>query len=200
MRYVARVTFRGGNYSMIITHYREKLINAIIFFAKNTQYCGKTKLMKLLYFLDFCHFKQTGKSVTGLDYFAWEMGPVPQALFVEISNRMQPDMAEAIQVVPIDKFQKIVAMKRFNGEFFTPREKRILENVSFIFKDVRADDMVEISHLPNAPWERTLREKGEWQEIDYLLALDDTTGSLSIDEAKERMEELAEMHRIFGVM
>ena len=67
--------------SMIITHHREKLINAIIYFAKNTTYCGKTKLLKLLYFLDFYQFKQTGKSVTGLDYFAWKMGPVPKELF-----------------------------------------------------------------------------------------------------------------------
>ena len=52
---------------MINTYHREKLINAIIYFAQNTKYCGKIKLFKLLYFLDFWHFKQTGKSVTGLD-------------------------------------------------------------------------------------------------------------------------------------
>jgi len=62
---------------MIITHQRDKLINAIIYLSSNTNYCGKTKLMKLLYFRDFKHFRQTGKSVTGLDYYAWEMGPVP---------------------------------------------------------------------------------------------------------------------------
>ena len=185
---------------MILTHRRAKLLNAIIYFAQNTNFCGKTKLMKLLFFLDFLHFRETGKPVTGLDYFAWKKGPVPRALFDEISNQMQPDMAEAIKVAPIDKFQKIVAKKRFNDEFFTPRETRILESVSFIFKDARAEDMVEISHLPNAPWEKTLKEKGEWQKIDYLLALDDTTRSLSIDEAKEIMEEIAETHRIFGAM
>jgi hypothetical protein len=48
---------------MIITNQREKLVNAIIYFCHNTKYCGKTKLMKLLYFLDFIHFKQTAKSV-----------------------------------------------------------------------------------------------------------------------------------------
>jgi hypothetical protein len=52
---------------MLITHERDKLINAIIFFAKNTRFLGKTKLCKLLYFLDFEHFKETGRPVTGLD-------------------------------------------------------------------------------------------------------------------------------------
>ena len=61
-----------------------------------TRKCGKVKLFKLLYFLDFEHFKATGRSVTGLDYFAWQMGPVPAALFDEIETP-QPDMASALR-------------------------------------------------------------------------------------------------------
>ena len=76
---------------MIITYHREKLLNAIIYMANNTMFCGKTKLLKLLYFLDFKHFKQTAKSVTGLDYYAWEKGPVPKKLFEELSGNMKPD-------------------------------------------------------------------------------------------------------------
>ena len=53
---------------MMVPHDRDKLINAIVFFAKNTKYCGKIKLIKLLYLLDFEHFRQTGRSVTGMDY------------------------------------------------------------------------------------------------------------------------------------
>ena len=32
---------------MIKTHEREKLINAIVFFAANTEHCGKIKLLYL---------------------------------------------------------------------------------------------------------------------------------------------------------
>ncbi len=81
---------------MLICHDREKLIHAIIFFATKTRKCGKVKLFKLLYFLDFEHFKATGRSVTGLDYFAWQMGPVPAALCDEIETP-QPDMASALR-------------------------------------------------------------------------------------------------------
>ena len=65
---------------MLLSHEREKLINAIIYFAKYTQYLGKIKLFKLLYLLDFEHFRMTGRSVTGLGYHAWKYGPVPIAL------------------------------------------------------------------------------------------------------------------------
>ena len=80
---------------MLINHERQKLINAIIYFANNTRYLGKIKLCKLLYFLDFEHFKQTGRPVTGLDYFAWPMGPVPVSLYNETSSP-EPDMGSQI--------------------------------------------------------------------------------------------------------
>jgi uncharacterized phage-associated protein len=183
---------------MINTHHREKLINSMVYFAKNTEFCGKTKLMKLLYFLDFTHFKQTGKSVTGLDYFAWERGPVPKELFEEISDNMKPDMKSAIKIIPTEGFQQIRAKKKFNDRYFSKKELELLENISFMFKDAQADNMVESTHLKNEPWDRTLKEKGEFQKIDYMLAIDSETFSLPYDEARERMEERSEMFKVFG--
>jgi uncharacterized phage-associated protein len=183
---------------MILTHHREKLINAIIYFATHTKYCGKTKLMKLLYFLDFKYFKQTGKSVTGQDYFAWQMGPVPRDLFEELSDDMRPDLKSAIQPLPKEGFQKIQPKRRFDDQYFSPKEMRLLEEISFIFADAKAEDMIESTHLKNEPWDRTLKQKGEYKKIDYLLAIDSEIVSLPYDEAKERMEERSEMYKIFG--
>ncbi len=184
---------------MIITNHRQKLINAIIYFAKNTKYCGKTKLLKLLYFLDFTHFKQTGKSVTGQDYFAWRMGPVPKDLFEELSGNMKSDMKAVIKELPADKeFQHINPKKQFNADFFSKKEMKLLENISFVFKDAKADLMIESTHLKNEPWDKTLKEKGEFQKIDYMLAIDSDIASLPFDEAMERMEEISEVHKLFG--
>jgi uncharacterized phage-associated protein len=183
---------------MIITHHREKLINAIIFFANNTKYCGKTKLLKLLYFLDFFHFKQTGKSVTGLDYFAWEMGPVPKELFEELSGDIKPDMKNAIHELAAEGFQQISTKKGFDDRYFSKKEMKLLKDISYIFKDAQADAMVESTHLKNEPWEETLKEKGLFQKIDYMLAIDSDLISLPYKEAKERVEERTEMYNIFG--
>jgi len=184
---------------MIITHNRERLINSIVYFSKNTKYCGKTKLMKLLYFLDFIHFRETGKSVTGLNYYAWKMGPVPKDLYEEL-DVMKPDMAKAISITPSGPFLGIRARKMFDPQPFTPRQKRILKELSEIFADAKADQMVEVTHLKRHPWDRTLKEKGEFQEIDYLLSLDGSAGSLDIEDVIEFMEERAEMHDIFGTV
>lgn len=183
---------------MIIKRQREKLINAIIYFCQNTKYCGKTKLMKLLYFFDFMHFKQTGKSVTGLDYYAWDMGPVPKDLYEELEC-MNSDLAKAISIMPQDKFQKICARQKINDNYFTPRQKKLLSVISEIFRDSKAEQMVESTHLKNHPWDKTIKQKGRLCKIDYMLAIDDTKESLSYEDAQETMEEIDEMRKIFGV-
>lgn len=183
---------------MIITHHREKLINAIIYFATHTRYCGKTKLLKLLYFLDFKHFKQTGKSVTGLEYFAWQMGPVPRELFEELSGNMAPDLRASINELPKEGFQQIIPKKRFDDQYFSKNEMKLLEEISFVFRVAKADEMVESTHLRNEPWDITLKEKGECKPIDYMLAIDSDIVSLPYEEAKERVKERSEMVEIFG--
>ncbi len=184
---------------MIITHHREKLINAIIYFANHTRYCGKTKLLKLLYFLDFEHFRETGKSVTGLDYFAWQMGPVPKDLFEELSGILKPDLRAAVHEVPDKKgFQKMQARKKFDSQYFSNKEMKLLEDLSYVFQDAGAEDMVESTHLKNEPWDRTLKEKGQFKLIDYMLAIDSDIASLTYEEALERHHERVEMAGIFG--
>ncbi|MEA3417110.1 MAG: Panacea domain-containing protein [Thermodesulfobacteriota bacterium] len=187
---------------MIITHSREKLINAVLFFAEKTNFCGKTKLMKLLYFLDFMHFKQTGKAVTDLDYFAWEQGPVPKVFFEEISKTPRKDLTSIVTIQNCGKFQKILPIKgkKPDLDFFSPRELMLLEEISYTFKDVQANDITDISHLPNEPWSKTKETKGMLQLIDYNLAIDTKAAkNLPPHIAKQRHIERREMLANFGV-
>jgi len=169
-----------------------------IFFAENTQNCGKIKLLKLLYFLDFRHFKETGKSVTGLDYSAWKMGPVPVSFFEELSGNMKSDLSEAIKISTIGNLQKIIPRKDFDSINFSKREKKILEYLVYIFKTAKAKDMIESAHFKNSPWEKTKNEKGLFQPIDYFLAIDDSPASISFEDAQDRVRERDEMYKSFG--
>ncbi|KAB2891390.1 MAG: SocA family protein [Desulfobulbaceae bacterium] len=186
---------------MIVTFRREKLINAVLYFARNTKFCGKTKLMKLLYFLDFTHFQQTGKAVTELDYYAWDFGPVPRDFFYELSGNMGDDLRKAVAVTKqSEKFEQVCAKIKPNLQYFSPREQRILENICVIFRDVKAEEISEISHLRNHPWDRTIKEKGESEKIDYLLAVDDGAESLSLELIQQRVKERQEMYKTYGVI
>src|SRR5450759_2114516 len=133
------------NSMMLITHEREKLIQAIIYLAKNTRFCGKIKLFKLLYFLDFEHYKITGRSVTGLKYSAWKMGPVPTALFDELESP-EPDFAAAISISEINTFLgkpmlSLNPINEFSSEFFSKRELNLLKKLAIEYREAKADDM-----------------------------------------------------------
>jgi len=187
--------------TILINHNREKLLNALIYFSKNTKVCGKTKLFKLLYFLDFIHFRETGKSVTGLNYYAWDKGPVPQDLFHELKQPYK-DLQETVILLKRaededDKLCRVIAKKPFDPSFFSRRELKIMKDLSFIFKGALAKDMVEITHLSGTPWDKTIKEKGPGKRIDYSLAVDGSKGSLSWEEIQERISEAKEVTQIF---
>lgn len=156
---------------MIINHDKERLYNAIIYFVSNTQKCNKTKLMKLLYFLDFMHFEATGASVTGLKYSAWPFGPFPEKLGLKFENLIELNQYVAIYKIEDEKNITIKPKKKFDDTHFSKRQLKLLENISFMFSEATAKDMVEITHLPNLPWETTLKNKGEKAPIDYFLAV-----------------------------
>lgn len=161
---------------MLTTHHREKLINAISYFASHTTKCGKTKLFKLLYFLDYEHYRQTGRSVTGLEYFAWKMGPVPVALMDEISMP-GPDLAEKVSFKTIPtKFNNDMMLVESKAEFdpshFTKRELSLLHQLATEYRSSAADEMIEATHLETLPWHRVfVLEEQSQGKIPYEYAL-----------------------------
>ena len=161
---------------MLITHDRERLINAIIYFAKNTNHCGITKLMKLLFLLDFEHFKLTGRSVTGQSYYAYPLGPVPGEIHTELSNDFGDDLALALQIVaePVGGYTRLTVVPKhnFDESFFSKRELSILESTAAEYKDRTAKEMVDVTHAENGVWDRVYADgEGKFQHIPYELAL-----------------------------
>ncbi|STY93446.1 Panacea domain-containing protein [Moraxella bovis] len=162
---------------MLIIHNREKLINTIIYFATNVEKCGKIKLFKLLYFLDFEHCKHTGRSVTGLDYYAWKMGPVPTKLYDEIQSP-EPDMATALRFGEMAVYggrstmMTIHTKRGFDDKHFSRRELALMKQLAEQYKDSLAEEMIEATHLENSPWYKVYEIDGDKQgRIPYELAL-----------------------------
>lgn len=164
---------------MFIDRSKEKLTNAIVYFIKNTKHCHITKLMKLLYTLDFEHYQQTGFSVTGLKYHAWDMGPVPVPVWLELSKNQDSglDLLRNFRVIDEEYSngkirKKILTKLKFNPNVFTKRQIKILEKIALLFKNAPSDSMVEYTHALKSPWDITVKEKGYKAEIDYNLAID----------------------------
>jgi len=175
----------------------QKILNAIKHFSKNTRNVGRTKLFKLLYFLDFMYFKRHGLSITCYEYSTYPFGPVPQNLYNQILSDSLPESFKAeFKIVKTetddddDEYMRFrVALKNAGIDYscFTPYEKEMLETVSFIFKEATAKEMTEITHLHNSPWDKTKNQIGMFKPIDYFLAVDDET-TLDIELLKERFD------------
>ncbi len=186
--------------------YRKKLLNAVLFFAKNTKHVNLTKLSKLLYFLDFMHFKQTGYPSIGLNYYAFPKGPLPKDFWLEIKDGNVPEdfrgklalIPKTDDLAPNFKEIEVRAIKGPDLSIFTPRETKILDDLAFIFKEARAWEISEVSHLPKQPWDVTIKNIGEKCLIDYLLSIDEKS-EVRLDDARESLKEHFEAVRNFGL-
>lgn len=179
---------------------REKLIQAIVYFASQTKYCGKIKLFKLLYLLDFEHFRQTGKSVTGFEYQAWKFGPVPIDLMEEWEE-FGPDLAQAVHIVEekvIDydrEAVKVNAGVEFVPDVFTPRQLRIMESLANRYRETYSAKLIDVTHEQNGAWDKVWQGgEGAHQRIPYDLVIPETaperTALLQIAE-EQRLYEAA---------
>lgn len=162
---------------MFINQERDKLENAAIFFVKKTKHCYTLKLLKLLNFLDVEHFRQAGRLVTGLEYVAWEKGPVALSVWHELKTGSLGGSLKAIpEVDPITKKilrRKLLAQKQFNSKIFTKRELAIMERLVEYFASTRSEDMSEFSHIRGLPWHKVYRDgQGNGLVIPPELAFD----------------------------
>lgn len=160
---------------MIRNRDREKLINSIVFFAKNTNYLGKIKLFKLLYLLDFEHFRATGRSVTGMEYRAWKNGPVPTEL-VQQWDALDDDLAAAFEIRQelVINFVRdnVVAKVPFLPDHFTKRELRLMQGLADQYRDTMSTDIIDVTHAENGAWD-TVWNKGQGMNnpIPYELSI-----------------------------
>jgi uncharacterized phage-associated protein len=191
---------------MIVSRDREKLINAIIYFVRETNHCHTLKLFKLLNFSDFEHFRQTGRTIFGLEYRALPKGPVPTELLEEMKRGGGQDLKAAISLTEIKdditgelKRRDLKPRVAFDKKWFTPRELKVLARIAELFRDLKADDMSEFSHKNKKPWANVYQDgKGQGQIIPPELVFDaeplmHEVPNIDQDELKYRREMLRDI-------
>lgn len=184
---------------------RDRLLNAVVFFAENVCNCGKTKLFKLLYLLDFEHFRQTGKSVTGGEYQAWKFGPVPVNL-AEKWDSMDTDLARLVRIEServFDHTRYNVVVKdgvSFDPENFTPRQIRIMEDLATRYWGCYSEKLIDVTHEENGAWDVIWNDgEGAFETIPYELSIPpgapDRNEILAIAEEQRMYQEAMELSR-----
>jgi DNA-binding transcriptional regulator YiaG/uncharacterized phage-associated protein len=148
-----------------------KFTEMVVFFTEKLQ-PWKTKLNELLFYADFLMFKQSGFSISGIQYRAISMGPVPNnfnSIFeylvrngdVDIYYTTFPNGGTGEQFKPNTK-------RDLNPELFTEKEISVLESVVERFRNTSTNEIIEISHKEKA-W---IENQTERKIIDYLYSFD----------------------------
>lgn len=180
---------------MIETRNRERLLNALIFFSENTHNAGKTKLFKLLHALDFNHFLETGLSVTGLSYKAYDRGPVPDELYQEWKSP-KLDFNQALtkrsHTYPSGVTgQKLEPKVDFNEVFFSPYQLDLMDSLAKKYFSHTAEEMTNDSHKDFTCWDEIYNVRGMHSaEIPYELILERRNS-----EEDQRVDELSKEYK-----
>ena len=177
---------------MLILHEQEKAFNAIKYFYTHTMGCDKMKLFKLLFFLDFEHYEQTGRTVTGYTYKAWDHGPVPVELWRYIKyNQEILENDFSIEQGTTGYSSVCLAPKTdFNDLVFSRREMKMLADISDRFQMMTAKEMEDFTHQEGTPWFKVFKLEDQPDGIiplEYQLdGIDPETREVVLELAKDR--------------
>jgi putative zinc finger/helix-turn-helix YgiT family protein len=158
-----------GNYSAdIYSGYKKfelgKFFEATKFFCFQDR-IFKTKLMKLLFYADFGHFKKYSVSITGARYARLPYGPVPDQFERWLAALVLDD--ESIQKEEDWNYdypgEVYVSVTAPDLTIFSPSELRVLAAVKEVFQNFNAKKISDISHS-----ERGYQET----EISQLISYD----------------------------
>ena len=65
---------------------KDKLGNTVVYIASHTNNLSKTKLLKLLYFMEEYSVRRFHTPFLGLPYEVWQAGPVVKDVFIDLSE------------------------------------------------------------------------------------------------------------------
>ena len=148
-----------------------KFAEMVVFFTEKLE-PWKTKMNKLLFYADFTMHKQTGFSMSGVQYRAIPMGPVPNnfnSIFEYLANKDEVDIfySNFADGGTGEQF-KPNAKKIFNEKLFNEIEIEILNAVAERFKNTSTSKIIEISHKEKA-WTENYKNKNL---IDYKYSFE----------------------------
>ena len=128
----------------------EKVYNMILFFSEKC--ILKTKLLKEMFYSDFLCYKESCKSITGLEYAKLPYGPVPNQFETIINSCVLKDFINyEIEINNNDyESHNISALKKYDKTLFTKEELDIMEKVKDKFMKFSARDIVDYSHKEKA--------------------------------------------------
>lgn len=162
----------------------KKLINAIVYFCKNTWTgnLSETKILKLLFLCDFKHIEKYGRAISNETYFHLPHGPVPtltKTFLDNLNNKHDYDLGAELKGFQ-DMFKteerrtqkgsfNVIKLKNetaFNDECFSESEIEVISEMCRKYYRTPARELKRITHM-----HRGYRETEDNEIINYVYGL-----------------------------
>ncbi len=145
---------------------QDKVRSMILYFSEEG--ILKTKLLKEMFYADFLYYKNTGKSITGLEYAKLNFGPVPNN-YEEIISDMMQDKLINYEIEYKDDYENHIIKNAsdLKNDSLSKDELEIIMRVKNYFAKFNSSKIVDFSHE-----EKAFLETKYYEKISYDYAFD----------------------------
>jgi uncharacterized phage-associated protein len=142
----------------------EKIGNAMIYLSEKVSELNKTKILKLLFFLEELSIKKYGYPFFGVDFKLWVRGPVLENVFFDFDQDSLVTFGEYLKRAEFDK-ELYVANKVFDDDEFSDNDIKLLDEICKLAKHKNASDLVRLSHEKGSLWEKSAKWYGVFNDL-----------------------------------
>lgn len=132
-----------------------RLKNLLLYIIEQMGEVFQTKMNKVLFYIDFLSYRESGMAISGLAYNAIEFGPVPLR-WDRVYSAFDEIVPES-RLVHEQESTALTASAEADMACFTDQERAIIDTVCAKMKGLSAHDISELSHNEPA-WQRHLHQ------------------------------------------
>lgn len=176
----------------------EKLGNTIRFLTMD-QSLTKTKVLKLLYFLEEESIRKYGIPFFNIPFEAWQFGPVSRPVYTSFDDIFNEFARTSSATTQKGDIVLVNGIGEFSDDEFSDNDIDLMEEIMQNYSDLPSDVLVEITHRKGSPWYNTANENGL---LDAFLEKSKTSSDVVINFdsvidypiLKERYSDYLEIH------
>lgn len=170
----------------------DRLANAVVYLLRGCPDAGLTKLLKLIYFADYHHYRDHLSTITGSDYVALERGPVMDNYKEKLESLEARGILSTREVKvfghELPKKEYLPLMEP-NTDLFSESELATLEEVVRKYGSLTGVALSNLTHEEALPWSFTWDADNPGRPIPLALFrwTDNLADEEDIREAQHRL-------------
>jgi uncharacterized phage-associated protein len=138
----------------------DKIGNTLIYLATHIPNLNKTKLLKLLFFLEITAIKRSGFGFLNLSFDVWKLGPVAKDIFVELSSDEPTLLSDYISIERDNRSTTINPKSAFNDDEFSDNDVALLNLIVEKYGALTANELIKLTHNKHLIWYKTAQRAG----------------------------------------